>query len=54
MEIAEATQQRLARIRSDNEQWLATTPEAKGWDTTFLLFLVDRLQEEIRKHKCIQ
>lgn len=36
---------RLARIRSDNLQWLATNSDARYWDTTFLLGIIDKQRE---------
>lgn len=32
---------RLARIRADNLLWCAERPDAKGWDTSFLLNIID-------------
>lgn len=42
-------QDRLSHIRSDNEQWLATEPNAEAWDVTFLLKKIDHLQKELKR-----
>lgn len=42
-------QQRLAALRMQSERWIAVNPEAKTWDTAFLLAIIDRQSELIRK-----
>lgn len=42
---------RLAEIRVDNMKWTALRPDAESWNETFLLSIIDRQNEELRRVK---
>jgi hypothetical protein len=51
MTLPETDQARLAKMRAQNEQWQAIEPNAKYWDTTFLLKIIERLIKERNKNE---
>ena len=51
-QVTETDQIRLAQIRAKNIKWLAIDPNwAASFDTTFLLCVIDELNEKLRGAK---
>lgn len=49
--MTKTDQERLANIRKDLMQWNAIQGNVSSWDSTFLVNIIDRQSEELRKLK---